>query len=114
MRAKGFSEAHLLATTLAHNQCRVNSLVPRLALFTRRAVPAGQELTLDYGAGTVAPAGEASTGAGGGAGAGTSRPRKRQRVAEDKSTSARIACKCGSSKCRGWLPYSSAVFQSAS
>ena len=56
---------------------RVASLVPRIALFASRDVPALEELTISYG----------DSGAGGGAAPG-----------------ARTPCECGTAACGGWLP----------
>lgn len=68
---------HSCDPNLAVHLVRVASLVPRIALFASRDVPALEELTISYG----------DSGAGGGAAPG-----------------ARTPCECGAAACGGWLP----------
>jgi len=64
------------------NDAASHAAVPfRVALFSRRAVAVGQELTMSYG-----------DGGGGGGGGGASR------------------CECGAAACDGWLPSGGAAF----
>ncbi|XP_030050100.1 histone-lysine N-methyltransferase SETMAR [Microcaecilia unicolor] len=72
---------------------RIHSMVPRLALYTARDVAAGEELSYDYSGVFHNPstAGKDSENAEGG-----HEQRKR--------------CYCGSSSCRGFLPYDASLY----
>ncbi|CAI5722559.1 unnamed protein product [Hyaloperonospora brassicae] len=73
---------HSCAANMALEAVRVDSFVPRLALFTRVRVDAGQELTIDY--------------SGGGS----------SRVVRDATEQVQGTrpCQCGARACRGYLP----------
>ncbi|GBF97713.1 hypothetical protein Rsub_10877 [Raphidocelis subcapitata] len=62
-------------------------LLPRVALFARRAIAAGEELTFSYGGAATGPEAEAGAAAGGVVG----------RRGE-------VRCQCGAPCCRGFLP----------
>jgi SET domain-containing protein len=62
---------------------RKGELIPRVALFARRGIASGEELTFSYGDG------DSSSGGGEGDGGAAQR---------------RARCACGSAACRGYLP----------
>uniref|UniRef100_M4B768 SET domain-containing protein n=1 Tax=Hyaloperonospora arabidopsidis (strain Emoy2) TaxID=559515 RepID=M4B768_HYAAE len=72
---------HSCSSNVTLEAVRVDSFVPRLALFTRTRIDAGQELTIDYGEGS----------------------RNVVQDANERPQGARD-CKCGAHECRGYLP----------
>ena len=69
---------HSCEPNLILHPVRVNSSVPRLALFARRNIQVGEELSFDYGGGTT--------------------------VGQKDIVHERIPCRCGTTRCRGFLP----------
>lgn len=65
---------------------RKGELIPRVALFARRGIASGEELTFSYGGG-----GDSSSGGGG-------------CLQAEGSSQRRARCACGSAACRGFLP----------
>ena len=80
---------HSCSPNLTMLPIRVDSTVPRLALFASRDILEGEELCFDYGS----PEGRAEDG------------REVQKEVEDKNGPPRCACNCGAVNCRGLLPY---------
>ena len=80
---------HSCAPNLTMLPIRVDSTVPRLALFASRDILEGEELCFDYGS----PEGRAEDGG------------EVQKEVEDKNGPPRCACNCGAVNCRGLLPY---------
>ena len=89
-------------------------MLPTLVLWARGPVPAGGELTLDYGgdsegadglSGGSEGGGEGCdrSGHGDGVGAGVGGPPASQEASP--AGSARVACRCRAPNCRGFLPY---------
>ena len=74
---------HSCEPNLSAHAVRAGSLVPRLALFARRDIAAGEELTMTYGDGAEAAGGGESAALGAG----------------------RRPCLCGAATCGGWLPF---------
>jgi len=74
---------YLSCCSLPECSRKADSLPTRLAFFTRRAVEAGEELTFDYG--------------------GHTSPGECAAPADDAKS--RIECQCGSTICRGFLPF---------
>ena len=69
---------------------RVETIVPRLAIFALRDIDAEEELTLDY------------SGGGGGGGGGE--------IQSATYHQSRITCLCKSDKCKGYLPHDPKLF----
>ena len=69
---------HSCEPNLILHPVRVNSSVPRLALFARRNIQVGEELSFDYGGGSS--------------------------IEQRDTVQERIPCRCGSTQCKGFLP----------
>jgi len=83
---------HSCSPNLTMLPIRVDSTVPRLALFASRDISEGEELCFDY----ASPEGRAGDDSG----------EKPQWIEiEDKNGPPRCRCQCGTSSCRGLLPY---------
>eukprot|EP00112_Aurelia_sp_Birch-Aquarium-sp1_P018448 Seg4402.2 transcript_id=Seg4402.2/GoldUCD/mRNA.D3Y31 product="Histone-lysine N-methyltransferase SETMAR" protein_id=Seg4402.2/GoldUCD/D3Y31 len=67
---------HSCAPNLLLHPVRIESSVPRLALFAKRTIEIGEELSFDYSGG----------------------------LNDDDCHSRRTSCKCGSTECKGFLP----------
>ena len=83
---------HSCSPNLTMLPIRVDSTVPRLALFASRDISEGEELCFDY----ASPEGRAGDVGG----------EKPQWIEiEDKNGPLRCRCQCGALSCRGLLPY---------
>ncbi|TPX74480.1 histone-lysine N-methyltransferase [Chytriomyces confervae] len=77
---------HSCEPNLAFRTVRINSMIPSAALFATQDIPAGQELTFDYGDACLISGEDASLDS---------------RIEKDD----RIRCDCGAPSCRQFLPY---------
>ena len=80
---------HSCAPNLIMLPIRVDSTVPRLALFANRDISEGEELCFDYGSPEGRSGGEKPTWI----------------EIEDENGPPRCRCQCGAVTCRGLLPY---------
>ncbi|KAJ3180477.1 hypothetical protein HDU87_001986 [Geranomyces variabilis] len=78
---------------------RVDQFVPSAALFAKRDIEAGEELTFDYGGGVAAAADEEEQESADNA------PALEAGSSQADDDAARIPCACGAASCRGYLPY---------
>ncbi|KAI8587219.1 SET domain and mariner transposase fusion protein [Geranomyces variabilis] len=76
---------------------RVDQFVPSAALFAKRDIEVGEELTFDYGGGVAAADAEEES-------ASDALVQEAGSVHADDDA-ARIPCACGAASCRGYLPY---------
>lgn len=92
---------HSCSPNLVMVPVRVDSIVPRLALFAARNIDIGEELSFDYsGEFNIWPAAE------------TNREHvKRLEVLRDFGKEPKSCC-CGSQSCRGLLPFESSLYSS--
>ena len=89
---------------------RGDSFIPKLALFTRRFVKAGEELCFDY-SGQIASehhSGESITPLGGPMR--SAREQKRSVGPHEHQDVKRTSCACGAANCRGFLPNDESLY----
>lgn len=91
---------HACDPTLVPVLVRVGSLVPSVALFCRRDIDAGEELTFHYGDAN----GDASSTSNEDANA-VKKHHSNTLLNKLESMAARRDCRCGSARCEGFLPF---------
>lgn len=81
---------HSCEPNLVLTAVRVDSLIPRLVLFAERDIESGEELTFDYAGDSTGPI--------------TAELPPSSPSESQDAVHARVACLCGSVRCRGYLP----------